>query len=318
MAIQERGLGKGLELLLGPQGLDSIPIGVLDEPKKALNSFHNAMITSIPTIALHPNKNQPRKCFDNTSLEELAMSIQSQGVIQPIIVRPLKRQDNTRYEIVAGERRWRAAKLIGLKEIPVYIKDFSDDETLTVALVENLQREDLNPIEEATAIYRLLKKLAISQDVLAMKLGKSRSSLTNSLRLLKLSEGIQGYIQKGLVTPGHARALLALSDKCLQEVLCKAILNQNLSVRDAEAAVVYWKKKGFFPSSIEREVTHNIKKSTKVKTVFIKKILSQLRSVVHPKITMAGTESMGRITVPYESKEQLLLLIQRLGIKDKV
>lgn len=312
MAIQERGLGRGLDVLFRNSSTNGTTNVTSNE--KHQEELLLPAITKLPVAILHPTKEQPRKSFDTSALEELAASIQSQGVVQPILVRPCKGDVSVSYEIVAGERRWRAAKMAGLVDIPVYIKELSDDDVMTVALVENLQREDLNPIEEALAMQSLWEKLSISQDELARRLGKSRSAVANTLRLLQLSSEVQESICRYDITPGHARALLALPDNDLRQTLYAVIVKRQLSVRDVEAAVIYWKRNGILPTAITGMAINKKKESKKVKIEFIKKILEQLRTNIHPKVTMVGTESMGRITIPYESQEQLKKFLQKINI----
>lgn len=311
MAVQERGLGRGLDILFGE---------VLIEDDQKQTKMHNKdglvlpAITKLPIAILRPSPNQPRKSFDKDTLEELALSIKTQGIVQPILVRPYKEQASICYEIVAGERRWRAAKLAGLIDIPVYIKDLNDEDVLTVALVENLQREDLNPIEEAIAIDSLRKKLSINQDELAQRLGKSRSAVANILRLLQLAPEIQEGLCNYDISPGHARALLGLSDIELQQVLYEAICCNQLSVRDVETSVAYWKENGILPPSISGVSKHTIKNKQKEKSDIIKDTINKLRTHLHPKVTIAGSESMGRITISYDSKEQFVAILLKLGL----
>lgn len=311
MAIQERGLGRGLDILFGE---------VLIEDDQKQTKMYNKdglvlpAITKLPIAILRPSPNQPRKSFDKNTLEELALSIKNQGIVQPILVRPYKEQASIRYEIVAGERRWRAAKLAGLIDIPVYIKDLNDEDVLTVALVENLQREDLNPIEEAIAIDSLRKKLSINQDELAQRLGKSRSAVANILRLLQLAPEIQEGLCNYDISSGHARALLGLSDIELQQVLYEAICCNQLSVRDVETSVAYWKENGILPPSISGVSKHTIKNKQKEKSDIIKDTINKLRTHLHPKVTIAGSESMGRITISYDSKEQFVAILLKLGL----
>ncbi|MDR1243345.1 MAG: ParB/RepB/Spo0J family partition protein [Deltaproteobacteria bacterium] len=200
-------------------------------------SLTNAKIIPITTIV--PNPNQPRKDFEQEAIYDLADSIRIQGLLQPILVRPvsgdLPEQTADQYEIVAGERRWRAAKLAGLTELPVLIKELSTAQSLALSLIENLQREDLNPMEEATGLQRLKEDFGLSQDDLAKQLGKSRSAVANSLRMLTLSENAQKNLRDGKISPGHARSLLAFEDHTERESMRKLILEKKLSVREVEA-----------------------------------------------------------------------------------
>jgi ParB family chromosome partitioning protein len=239
MAIASKGLGRGLNALFQND------VSLKDENKSQADNLANAKI--IPMSQLAPNPSQPRKDFDQEALYDLADSIRIQGLLQPILVRPLPgelpEQTTARYEIVAGERRWRAAKLAGLTELPALIKELSEAQAVALALIENLQREDLNPMEEAAGLQRLKDEFGLSQDDLAKQLGKSRSAVANSLRLLTLSENAQKNLRDGKISPGHARALLAFEDPAERENMRKQILETKLSVREVEALAFEAKEK---------------------------------------------------------------------------
>ena len=237
-----------------------------------------------------------------------------QGVIQPLLVRPRRTETATIYEIVAGERRWRAAQRAGLTEVPVYLRELSDEDALTAALIENLQREDLNPLEEAQAIQSLRERLPYSQEELAQRLGKSRSAVANSLRLLQLPRPMQDALKDGVFTPGHARAVLALPERALQDILFNAVMTRRLSVRDAEEAVIHWKRHGLLPSSLMGASAPVARSARAPKPACIKLAIRQLRENVAPKASISGTDRAGRITLPYESEEQLAELLSRLGL----
>ena len=222
MSAVKRGLGKGLDVMIPERITEAVE--VIENVSRE---------TLLPVHEIEPNKSQPRKNFDEEALKELSDSIKQYGIIQPLIV---QKRDKY-YEIIAGERRWRAARIAGLKEIPVIIKDYTPQETIEVALIENIQREDLNPLEEAQAYQRLIKEYQLTQEELADKVSKSRVTITNSLRLLKLDERVQQMLTDELLTGGHARALLSLEDKNFQyETACK-IIDKKLSVRDTEKLV---------------------------------------------------------------------------------
>jgi ParB family chromosome partitioning protein len=230
MVSDPKGLSKELSALIQ----NDFPFK--GEYRSSAESLTNAKIIPIATIV--PNPNQPRKEFEQESIYDLADSIRVQGLLQPILVRPvyndLPEQTVDQYEIVAGERRWRAAKLAGLTELPALIKELSTAQSLALSLIENLQREDLNPMEEATGLQRLKVDFGLSQDDLAKQLGKSRSAVANSLRLLTLSENAQKNLRDGKISPGHARALLAFEDHTERESMRKQILEKKLSVREVE------------------------------------------------------------------------------------
>lgn len=231
MAVRARGLGKGLDSL--------IPNSVGTEDTQSNNSKDGEKDqdikseTTVKITLVEPNREQPRKNFDEDSLLELAESIKQFGLLQPILVQDRK----TYYEIVAGERRWRAAKMAGLKEIPVVIKDLSAQEIVEISLIENIQREDLNPIEEALAYKRLLVEFHLKQDEVAEKVSKSRTAVTNSMRLLKLCDEVQQMIIDDMISTGHARALISIDDPEKQYIIAQKIFDEKLSVRDVEKLV---------------------------------------------------------------------------------
>ena len=224
---KKTGLGKGLDSL--------IPVHNNTEKEKAVveKVVEKKTDTVLRITEIEPNKGQPRKNFNEDALEELADSIKQFGLIQPLVV---QKRDGY-YEIIAGERRWRAAKKAGLKEVPVIIRDYTDEEMMEIALIENLQREDLNPIEEAQAYKKLINDYKLKQDEIAEIVSKSRVAITNSMRLLKLSEKVQDMIVDEMISSGHGRALLALNDKKMQEELANRIFDEKLSVRETEQIV---------------------------------------------------------------------------------
>lgn len=218
-----KGLGRGLSALIPEDDEKSEVIVkevVVREPAEV----------KVRISQIEPNKEQPRKMFDEDSLIELSESIKQYGVLQPLLVQ--KKDDY--YEIIAGERRWRAAKLAGIKEIPVVIKDYSDQQIMEIALIENIQREDLNPIEEAQAYQRLIKDYKLKQDEVAEKVSKSRAAITNSLRLLKLDKRVQEMVMEGKLSNGHARTIIGIDDKDKQFMIAQKIFDENLSVREVE------------------------------------------------------------------------------------
>lgn len=228
MAAKGRGLGKGLDALIpGAQAPKKVKEGVTEVPEEK-GAEQLVKITKV-----EPNREQPRKNFDEDALQELADSIKQFGLLQPILVQDRK----TYYEIIAGERRWRAAKLAGLKEVPVIIKSFTEQEIVEIALIENIQREDLNPIEEALAYKRLLTEFDLTQDEVAERVSKSRTTVTNSMRLLKLDERVQQMIIDDMITTGHARALIGIENKNAQYDLAQKIFDEKLNVREVEKLV---------------------------------------------------------------------------------
>ncbi len=225
---RKTGLGKGLDLLIPDIDAEELTAKRGNENE---NSTGGPVLLKINDI--EPNRNQPRKKFNEDALQELSESIRQFGVIQPLVVQ--KREDY--YEIIAGERRWRASKLAGIKEVPVIIKDYSEQEIVEIALIENIQREDLNPIEEAQAYRRLINDYNLKQDELAERISKSRTAITNSMRLLKLSDDVQQMLIEDMISSGHARALLSIEDQEKQYQLALKIMDEKLSVRETEKLV---------------------------------------------------------------------------------
>lgn len=244
--VKKSGLGKGLDSLI-PEVVASpktkpepkvvekvVEVEKLVEVEKVVEKVVEKKVeTLIKITEIEPNRKQPRKEFNEDALLELAESIKQHGVLQPLLVQ--KREGY--YEIIAGERRWRASKLAGIKEVPVIIKDYTEQQIVEVALIENIQREDLNPIEEALAYKRLLNEFKLKQDEVAEKVSKSRVAITNSMRLLKLTDEVQQMVIDGMITSGHARALIAIEDKDKQIELANEIFEKRLSVREVERLV---------------------------------------------------------------------------------
>lgn len=305
MAALERGLGRGLDSLLRSTREADIPSR--DAKKLALTQ-------------LVPGPHQPRKRFDDTALAELATSIKNQGIVQPLIVRPKLDSAPQLYEIVAGERRWRAAKLAGLTEVPVVICSYTDAEAMTVALVENLQRENLSPLEEAEALQSLRDAHQLSQEELAAKLGKSRSAVANALRLLQLPLVCKEALNEARISAGHARALLAVTDETMRAKLLQAIVQRDLSVREAESAVDHWKRTGRLPAIWEEEAVPPEKKSASPhrapKPQRLKDIQKILRQTVHHGASISGDEEKGRIALPYTTRGELEFLLNLLGMAE--
>ncbi len=241
-----------------------------------------------------PNPNQPRKSFNDESLIELSQSIRSNGIIQPIIVR--KEGDN--YVIIAGERRYRAAILAGLKEIPAIIKDYDDLQVKEISLIENLQREDLNAIEEALAIKELMDAHGMTQDELAQKLGKSRPAIANSLRLLNLTNEVKELVKSGKLSAGHARALLPVTDPFVQVQMATKAIAEGWSVREIEKQVKYYLKPETKPVQLTEKVRHKM-------TVEMKEFVNDMTRVFSTRVRLMGNESKGRICIDYFSNDDL-------------
>lgn len=227
MAKAARGLGKGLDSLIP---VSTPKVESVQETEKTEDSAQGIYVK---ITKVEPNRDQPRKNFDEDALQELADSIKQYGIVEPLIVQDRK----TYYEIIAGERRWRAAKLAGLKEVPVIVRNYSEQEIVEISLIENIQREDLNPIEEAQAYKRLLTEFNLKQDEVAERVSKSRTAVTNSMRLLKLCDEVQQMIIDDMITTGHARALISIDDPEQQYTIAQKVFDEKLSVRDVEKLV---------------------------------------------------------------------------------
>lgn len=290
MPIKKKGLGKGLDSLIPDnKSMKSVTSEKTVESKEDAAAKSGVQVMKINEV--EPNRDQPRKNFDEDALLELSDSIKQFGVLQPLLVR--KRKDY--YEIIAGERRWRAAKLAGVKEVPVIEKEYTDQEILEIGLIENIQRENLNPIEEAIAYKRLLEEFNLKQDEVAERVSKSRTAVTNSMRLLKLSDKVQQMIIDDMISTGHARALLAIDDPELQYTLANKIFDEKLSVRETEKLV--------------KEIK-NPKKPKEKKLVansFIYQDLEEkMKSVFGTKVSIASKgKGKGKIEIEYYSDDEL-------------
>ncbi len=286
---KKTGLGKGLDSL--------IPVHNNTEKEKAVveKVVEKKTDTVLRITEIEPNKGQPRKNFNEDALEELADSIKQFGLIQPLVV---QKRDGY-YEIIAGERRWRAAKKAGLKEVPVIIRDYTDEEMMEIALIENLQREDLNPIEEAQAYKKLINDYKLKQDEIAEKVSKSRVAITNSMRLLKLSEKVQDMIVDEMISSGHGRALLALNDKKMQEELANRIFDEKLSVRETEQIV---------------KALNNPKEKKKKEeysdNFVYEKIENEFKEIIGTNVSIKRkSQDKGKIEIEYYSTEDLERII---------
>ena len=290
--VKKSGLGKGLDSLIPSAGAKkSNPAKSEVKKEVVVEKVVKKEEVMLKITEVEPSREQPRKNFNEDALLELADSIKQFGIIQPLIV---QKQDDY-YEIIAGERRWRAAKLAGLKEVPVIIKNYTEQERVEIALIENIQREDLNPIEEALAFRRLLTEFELKQDELAERVSKSRTAVTNSMRLLKLDERVQQMVVDEKISTGHARALLAVEDKEQQYTLANKIFDEKLSVRETERLMKNFQK--------EKEN----KKSQKTENEFIYKgIEENIKMILGTKVTVNHKKNnKGRIEIDYYSNEEL-------------
>ncbi len=275
--MNKHGLGKGLGALIRENDQD---VG--------------SSISELRITELEANQNQPRRNFDDQSLQELADSIKQHGVVQPIIVRKI----DENYQIVAGERRWRAARLAGLKSVPVVVKDYSNIQVMEIALIENLQRQDLNAIEEAIAYKSLIEEHDMTQEEISEKIGRSRSAIANTLRLLNLPGEIKEFVVQGKISAGHARALLSITDKKRQIEIALKIIDQQLNVRDIEKLVMQ-KEKG------------EPKKENK-KSVEIIELEERLKKALATKVSIVHKKSKGKIEIEYYNNDDLERILELL------
>ncbi len=299
MGVKRGGLGKGLDSLIPDNG--KVPES--GRKTKVVEKVIEKIVEKPSEVKLkinqiEPNREQPRKKFDEQALEELADSIRQFGILQPLIVQEKEKY----YEIIAGERRWRAAKLVGLKEIPVVIRKMSEQEMVEISLIENIQRENLNPIEEAAAYKRLLEEFHLTQEEIAERVAKSRTAVTNSMRLLKLDERVQQMVVDEMLSTGHARALLAIEDPDLQFQTANKIYNERLSVREVEKLV----------KNIGKEKSSKKEKNFQQEAVF-QDLEEKMKVSLGTKVSInRKDDKKGRIEIEYYSMEELERLMEIL------
>lgn len=309
MAKAKRGLGKGLNILLGEEpeqneGQDTA--GQMDEknlferrqePGKNILQEESGEY-KIRLSRIEPNRDQPRKDFDEEQLNELAESIRQYGILQPLLVQ--KKGDM--YEIIAGERRWRAAKLAGLKEVPVVVREYSEQQAVEIALIENVQREDLNPIEEALAYQRLMQEFHLKQEEIAERVSKNRSTITNSMRLLNLNPEVQQMLVNNEITSGHARALLSIDNQEAQVKLAKQIVKEQMSVRQVEKAV----------KLLEKTPREKKKKQTdEALELIFRNLEDRMKTVMGTKVNISRKDkNKGRIEIEYYSESELERIVE--------
>lgn len=286
------GLGKGLNAL--------IPEEVFED-----NNYDSKNFTGrrdlISINLIKPNESQPRKHFDEEKILQLAESIKEHGIIQPIVLRKI---DNT-YIIVAGERRWRAAKAAGLKEVPAIVMELSDKQVLEISLIENIQRQDLNPIEEALAYKKLMEEFNFTQEELSKRLGKSRTSITNTLRLLNLGSGVQEYLIDGVISEGHGRALLSILDSELQYAIAQRIIDESLSVRETERIVNGLNKNKAI--EVKQEKNNDL-------SPYIQDIRNKLEEKYDTKIVVSNKNNKGKIEIEYYSNDDLERILSLMNV----
>ena len=280
MAKKASGLGKGLGALMLENNVDDM-----------------VSTSTLNINEIIPNKEQPRKTFDQTALEELADSIRQHGVLQPLLVRPLP---NGAYQLVAGERRWRASCLAELKEVPVIIKELTDTEAMEIAIIENLQREDLNPIEEAEGLQTLIDKCGFTQEEVATSVGKSRPAITNALRLLKLPEDVREMTKKGDISAGHARALLSFDSQALMQEVAAKIVSDKLTVRDVEKLA-------------KRPKTAETKKAPRRRDSIYDEVELSLTEALGRKVKVYNGRSKGTLEIEFYSADDLKNIANIIG-----
>lgn len=281
------GLGKGLGALI-PDEVES-----KSKEKEKKNSS-----TLIPLNKIVNNADQPRKFFDSDNIAELAESIKNHGIIQPLILK----KDGTKYTIIAGERRWRASKILGIKEVPAIVMDLSEKEILEVSLIENIQRQDLNPIEEALAYRKLIEDFKLTQQELSKRIGKSRVAISNTMRLINLDERVQQYLIESVISEGHGRALLSIENKDLQYEIAQRIIDDNLSVRDVEKLIKdLFKKK----NEIKKEIEQN---------PYINDIQNRLQDYFGTKVNINSKNKKGKIEIEYYSDDDLNRILELLNM----
>ncbi|WP_431028521.1 ParB/RepB/Spo0J family partition protein [Lysinibacillus sp. LZ02] len=278
-----KGLGKGINAFF---------------PDESIHSENTVEYIAIGKLIVNPF--QPRQIFNEEALKELAESIKEHGIIQPIVVRPKEKK----YEIIAGERRFRAAQMAGLKEVPAIVKDMTEQQMMEVAILENLQREDLTPIEEAEAYSSLIENLNFTQEQLAKRLGKSRSYIANHIRLLQLPEEVRKWINEGVLSMGHGRTLLGLKNKGRIQEIANKVLAQGLNVRQLEALV----------HQLNENVSHETKKKVK-KDVFVEATESQLRDYFGTGVQIRKQKNKGKIEIEFYSEDDLERILEILNVK---
>ena len=296
----KNGLGRGLESLFSVYNDNNInEAEVNDRVEPVKEKVNMEGVSQIEISKIDPNKNQPRKVFEQTALNELASSIKQHGIIQPIILN----KSGDRYMIVAGERRWRAAQIAGLKVVPAIVKEYTDSQIKEISIIENLQREDLNPMEAARAIKQLMEEYGWTQEVVADRLGKSRPVIANTIRLLNLEPEVIAMIESGKLSAGHARSLVAVENRDAQIKLAKQVCEKKLTVRDLERAVKGTKGKA----------------SAKVsnQSIELKELIHDMQKVFGTKVSALGSDQRGRIYIDYYSVDDLQRIYELVDILKK-
>lgn len=304
--MAKKGLGKGLGAIFGEdvvkENKEETEKKAKAEAKAAEEMDEKGRILMLKLDLIQPNKEQPRKTFDEEKINELAESIKNYGVLQPLLVQ----KNDSFYEIIAGERRWRAAKAAGLKEVPAVLKEYSKQEAMEISLIENVQRADLNPIEEALGYRQLIDEFGLTQEEIAVRVAKSRTAIANTMRLLKLDEQIQNMLVQGVITSGHARALLSLEDTQMQLKAAKEILDKKLSVRETERLVKRLQKEA---SGEKKEE----KKKDETLALIYQDLEDRMKSVMGTKVSIHNKDkNKGRIEIEYYSEAELERIVEMI------
>lgn len=295
MSGKRKGLGRGLNTLIPSAPIPDANLEDIAELTKQKSEYPE---TTLSINEIEPNPDQPRNQFDEDSLQELADSIHQYGVLQPLLVK----RKNGYYEIIAGERRWRAAKMAGVEKVPVIVRDFDENEIVEIALIENIQREDLSPIEEALAYQRLMKEHNLKQDQIAEKVSKSRAAITNSLRLLKLDPRVQDMLEEEMISTGHARALLAIHDGDMQYEIAVKVFDEKLSVRDIEKMV----------KDLNRPKKEKVKEDTEYQFLY-KDLEESMKQILGSKVSIKNRKNnKGKIEIEYYSRDELERIVDMI------
>ena len=308
-ARKKGGLGKGIDALISPTvkkeaDKEKVVEKVIEKPVEKIVEkiveVEKPVELYLKIDEIEPNRLQPRKNFDEDALQELSESIKQFGLIQPIVV---KKQENY-YEIVAGERRWRAARIAGLKEVPVIVKEYNERESMEIAIVENLQREDLNPIEEAQAYRRLIEEFGLKQDEAAQRVSKSRTAVTNAMRLLKLDERVQQMVIDDMISGGHARTLLAIENKEEQYAMAMLVFDNKMSVRETEKLV-----RTHLTTGEEKKTSEKKEDFSQMETIY-HQLVERMKSVIGSKVAIHSRNyKKGKIEIEYYSNDELERII---------
>lgn len=298
--MSNKGLGRGLEALFGIYKEETSNKNITTQPKE--NKVSGNGVLQIDITKIKPNPNQPRKNFDEEALKDLAASIKVHGIVQPIV---LNEQANGGYLIIAGERRWRAANLVGLKTVPAVINHYTEKQIKEISIIENLQREDLNPVEAARAIKELMEEYGLTQESVSERIGKSRSNVANTLRLLTLDPTVLNLVENGKVSAGHARCLVVVEDANQQIKMAQLVASKNLSVRDLEKMVKNYQ---------------NPTKKVIVKpeqSMELKELINQMQKTFATKVSAIGNDSKGRIYIDYYTRDDLDRIAELLDLLNK-